>query len=110
MTSSVTNYSSLINTSFPVPGADNDTQGFRDNFGNIAKALTTASMEISDLQVIQSALITLASEAPSYSYGQPGDVQGQIFANSTTVYICYSNYVGTTTNIWAKITTDGGSW
>jgi hypothetical protein len=103
MTSNVTNYSALINTAFPVPGADNDTQGFRDNFGNIATALTTASMEISDLQIIQSSLISLASAAPSTPKGQAGDIQGQIFATTSTLYICTSNYVGTTTNIWAKI-------
>jgi hypothetical protein len=39
-----------IDTSFPVPGQDNDTQGFRDNFTAIANALTTASSEITVLQ------------------------------------------------------------
>ena len=41
---------SKINSFFPVPGKDNDTQGFRDNFAAIVSALTTASTEISLIQ------------------------------------------------------------
>ena len=110
MTSIVTDYSSTIDTAFPVPGADNDTAGFRNNFGAIKNALETASTEITDLQIIQSALISLASSAPVSSVGKSGDIQGQLYANSTTVYVCYANYVNTTTNIWAKVSTVGGSW
>jgi len=103
MTSSITNYSSTIDVQFPVPGVDNDTQGFRDNFGNIKNALDAASSEISDLQIIQSALVSLVSTEPLYSYGQPGDLQGQIYATTQTVYICTQSYVNTSTKIWAKI-------
>ena len=37
MTSSVTQYSSLIDVSFPIPGEDNDTQGFRNNYIQITQ-------------------------------------------------------------------------
>jgi hypothetical protein len=50
MTSTVTNYSNNINSLYPTPGVDNDTQGFRDNFANIKNALTTAAGEIGYLQ------------------------------------------------------------
>lgn len=40
-----------INANFPVAGTDNSSQGFRDNFTNIKLALTTATDEISDLQL-----------------------------------------------------------
>jgi hypothetical protein len=40
-----------IDSNFPIPGQDNDTQGFRDNFTAITKALSTASSEITDIQV-----------------------------------------------------------
>ena len=50
MSSTVTNYSQNINTTYPVPGVDNDTQGFRDNFSNIKNALTIAANELSSLQ------------------------------------------------------------
>lgn len=48
-----------INTSFPTPGINNTSQGFRDNFSNIQTNLNTASTEISDLQskvIVKSAL------------------------------------------------------
>jgi hypothetical protein len=51
MTSTVTNYSNQINKNFPVPGEDNDSQGFRNNFSNIQSALATASAEITNLQI-----------------------------------------------------------
>jgi hypothetical protein len=51
--------SSNIDQTFPVAGQDNDSQGFRTNFTNIATGLSTASTEITDLQskvVLKSAL------------------------------------------------------
>ncbi len=39
-----------INENFPVPGQDNDTQVFRDNFDTIKRSFRTASEEITDLQ------------------------------------------------------------
>ena len=40
-----------INVAYPVAGQDNDSQGFRDNFRSIAVALSTASSEITSLQL-----------------------------------------------------------
>lgn len=51
MSSTITNYSNSININYPIPGADNDSQGFRTNFSKIQSALTVASNEISNLQV-----------------------------------------------------------
>jgi hypothetical protein len=39
-----------INENFPVPGQDNDTQVFRDNFDTIKRSFRTAKDEITDLQ------------------------------------------------------------
>lgn len=39
-----------IDTTYPVAGQDNDSQGFRDNFTNIAQNFSYASAEITDLQ------------------------------------------------------------
>lgn len=50
MSSTITNYSNSININYPVPGEDNDTQGFRNNFSKIQAALTVASKEITNLQ------------------------------------------------------------
>lgn len=51
MASTLTSYSNLININYPVPGADNDSQGFRSNFSSIQSALGIASEEISNLQL-----------------------------------------------------------
>lgn len=188
MASTITNYSLIINPQFPVPGQDNDTQGFRDNFGYIQNALGSAAAEISDLQIenigianrldnitsptyINAVALTatnitsdtinnngtiysdffngdgryltnisvssitnisnltslevtnltvslinnytptkFVSSAPAASTGTVGDLKGMVFADGSYMYICYSNYVNTTTNIWAKISTVGGTW
>ena len=39
-----------INENFPVPGEDNDTQVFRDNFDTIKQSLRIAQEEITDLE------------------------------------------------------------
>ena len=48
-----------INVNYPVPGVNNNSQGFRDNFASIRTNLNTAGTEITDLQnkvVVKSAL------------------------------------------------------
>lgn len=48
-----------INTNYPVPGQNNSSQGFRDNFSQIRNNLDTAANEITDLQnkvVVKAAL------------------------------------------------------
>jgi hypothetical protein len=48
-----------INVNYPVPGVNNNSQGFRDNFAAIRTNLNTAGAEITDLQnkvVVKSAL------------------------------------------------------
>jgi len=39
-----------INVNYPIPGVNNNSQGFRDNFAAIKNNLDTAGTEISDLQ------------------------------------------------------------
>ena len=48
-----------IDTTYPVAGQDNDSQGFRDNFTNIKTNFSYAEEEIDDLQskvIVKSAL------------------------------------------------------
>lgn len=48
-----------INVNYPVPGVNNNSQGFRDNFASIKNNLNIAGTEISDLQnkvVVKAAL------------------------------------------------------
>jgi hypothetical protein len=53
MASTITEITSLIDTTFPVPGQDNDTQGFRNNFRYIQEGLEYAAEEISLLDIEQ---------------------------------------------------------
>lgn len=39
-----------INTTYPTPGVNNSSQGFRDNFASIKNNLDTAASEITDIQ------------------------------------------------------------
>lgn len=51
---------SSIDVNYPIPGVNNSSQGFRDNFAAIKTNLDTASSEITDLQqkaVVKSALV-----------------------------------------------------
>jgi hypothetical protein len=86
MTSTVTNFSNNINTTYPVPGVDNDTQGFRDNFSNIKNALTAAADQLDYLQSNTAKLdagtndfdngyITKAVLKNSGYYAPPGTIQ-----------------------------------
>lgn len=49
MTSTITDYTNLIDTTFPNPRIDNNSQGFRTNFSLIKTALNVAANEIDDL-------------------------------------------------------------
>lgn len=48
MTSSIN--TNGLNVNYPVPGVNNNSQGFRDNFATIKTNFTTAANEITDLQ------------------------------------------------------------
>jgi len=65
MSSTVTNYSNNINVLYPIPGVDNDTQGFRDNFSSIKNALQATAQELSNLNLNTSKLNTGEND---YSY------------------------------------------
>ena len=61
-----------IDTTYPVAGQDNDSQGFRDNFTNLKTALDTAKTEISDLE--SKALLKSALTGDSLSNDGAGAV------------------------------------
>jgi len=63
MTSQI-NYG-IINNNFPVPGADNDSNGFRENFLAISTALAVAKTEITQLQTNAIISADLAFDAAS---------------------------------------------
>lgn len=94
---------SVIDETYPVAGQDNDTQGFRDNFGNIKTALGVAAGEITTLQnnsVLKASVDGTNSAVSNNMAGSTirnGKLQGMalnVIADSSgdnTIYINASN-------------------
>lgn len=61
MSSTTSNYISQIQQGFPIAGQANDSQGFRDNFKNIALALGSANQEINNLVAAGASSVTTAT-------------------------------------------------
>lgn len=85
MTSTITNYSALIDTTYPVPGVDNDTQGFRDNYIQIKRGLESAASEITDLQISQYEVNTRLNNATVV-----GDNYAALIASTVTTLVINS--------------------
>lgn len=104
-----------INVNYPVPGVNNNSQGFRDNFASIKTNLNTAATEITDLQnkvVVKQALTgtvinndmanTLISNAATRSfratmYNLGGDLSGIVSVNASLGDVQFGTINGNTT-------------
>lgn len=104
-----------INVNYPVPGINNNSQGFRDNFASIRTNLNTAATEITDLQnkvVVKSALansiinndmantlisnaLTRSFRASTYNLGNA--LSGIVTVNVTLGDVQYGTVAGNTT-------------
>ena len=74
------NFSS-INAAYPVAGADNDSQGFRDNFGLIKVALSTASHEITNLMMYSAKVSTEDGNGADNDFSG-GSIQNAVLQNN----------------------------
>jgi hypothetical protein len=110
-----------INVNYPIPGVNNDSQGFRDNFASIKTNLDTAGTEITDLQtkvVVKQALTgstinndmanTLISNASTRSfrattYNLGGALAGPVLVDTSLADVQYGT-------IAANTTLNFGSW
>ena len=104
-----------INVNYPVPGINNNSQGFRDNFASIVTNLNSAGVEITDLQnkvVVKQALIgttvnndmanTLISNASTRSfrattYNLGNAIVGTVLVNVSLGDVQYGTVAGNTT-------------
>lgn len=104
-----------MNVNYPVPGVNNNSQGFRDNFASIKTNLDTASSEITDLQnkvVLKQALTgstvnndmanTLISNALTRSfrasmYNLGGNLSGIVNVNASLGDVLFGTINGDTT-------------
>lgn len=110
-----------INTNYPVPGQNNSSQGFRDNFAQIKNGLNTASSEITDLQnkaVLKAALTdsvlsndmanTLISNASTSGWRATTYNLGNALAGSVLIDVNKADvHYGTVTG---NVTLQFGSW
>jgi hypothetical protein len=103
-----------INVNYPIPGVNNNSQGFRNNFASIKTNLDTAATEITDLQnkvVVKQALTgttvnndmanTLISNALTRSfrasmYNLGGDLSGVVNINASLGDVLYGTINGNT--------------
>lgn len=112
-----------LNPNYPVPGVNNNSQGFRDNFQNIKVNLDIAADEITDLQnkaVLKAALAntsgainndmanTLISNASTRSFRSTtlnlgNALSGTVLVNASLADVFYGN-------VSNNITLQFGSW
>lgn len=118
-----------INTSYPVPGVNNNTQGFRDNFQSIKSNFDNAGSEITDLQnkaILKTGLVgvplnndmanTLISNAVVRSfrasmYDLGSNLSGNVSIDISRGDVQYGIVQGNTTinfNSWMPAGTRGG--
>jgi hypothetical protein len=83
MASTITEISSLIDLAFPVPGQDNDTQGFRSNFSYTETGLRRAAQEISDLQVEQIGIVNLIGNFTNPTVFRGTEVTATVITSET---------------------------
>jgi hypothetical protein len=104
-----------INVNYPVPGVNNNSQGFRDNFASIVTNLNTAATELTDLQnkvVVKQALTgtvvnndmantlisnasTLGFRATTYNLGNA--LAGTVLVNASLADVHYGTVASNTT-------------
>ena len=110
-----------INVNYPIPGINNNSQGFRDNFASIVTNLNAAGTEITDLQnkvVVKQALIgttinndmanTLISNASTRSFRATTYNLGNALAGTVLVNVSLADVQYGT--VAADTTINFGSW
>lgn len=114
-----------IDVNYPTPGINNNSQGFRDNFATIKTNLTSAGVEITDLQnkvIVKSALantainndmngtlmsntLTRGFRASTHNLG--GALSGTVLIDVSLGDVQYGAIAGNTTLQFTGWTTDG---
>jgi hypothetical protein len=88
------NYTS-IDATYPIAGKDNDSQGFRDNFGYIKSGLEVAQGEITALQN------TAAVTSQNNDFGN-NQITGAVFRNNSDLYFDGGTISANTTVTYAN--------
>lgn len=112
-----------INVNYPVPGVNNNSQGFRDNFASIKTNLDQAATELTDLQnkvVVKQALTgttinndmanTLISNALTRSFRASTNNLGNALSGTVLVDVSLGDVHYGTVAANSNITLQFGSW
>jgi hypothetical protein len=110
MTTTASTYYNNIDVTFPVAGQDNSSQGFRDNFNNTVLALADVDTRLVSVETKNVNNLYFTTSEPASSKGSYGDLTGMVYANGTSVYVCYSDYTDGSLDIWAQIATVATTW
>jgi len=102
MASTITNLINTIDTTFPVSGKNNDSQGFRTNFSIIQSALLNTESEIKTIQAV------LGTQGPTTDINSY-NVTGTHVTAVNNLTIGGSNVVTVGNNYSTVITAGGGS-
>ena len=86
----------IIDNTYPIPGQDNDTQGFRNNYTNIRTNFTIAAAEITALQAN---LVTLGGAAGNLIASNASITSNTISVNSVTGALIVSGGAGIAGNL-----------
>ena len=95
---------STIDTTFPIAGQDNDSQGFRDNFDAIKTGLATAKSEITDVQT-RAVVVATPENTPATN-----DMNGSTIKNGTYVNLHSEIYNGGLRNDITYVDADKGDF
>jgi hypothetical protein len=126
-----------IDTTYPVAGQDNDSQGFRDNFTNIKTNFTEAQTELGDLQskvIVKSALTgttldndfdgAIVADAKIQGFRETVNALGSVTGSNTLNYnsghyhtltttgsvtLAFSNLPATANHAWLRLAVTVGS-
>ena len=102
MASTITNLINTIDTTFPIAGQNNDSQGFRSNFSIIQSALLNTEAEIESIQA------TLSTPGPTNNV-DAYYVTGTHVIATTDFNIGGTNIITAGSNLNTIITAGGGS-
>lgn len=102
MASTITNLINTIDTTFPVAGQNNDSQGFRSNFSIIQSALLNTEAEIESIQA------TLGTQGPTNNV-DAYYVTGTHIIATTDFNVGGTNVITAGSNLNTIITAGGGS-
>ena len=93
----------IIDTTYPIAGQDNDSQGFRDNFSNTNSNFISAKSEIEDIQ--NKGIFKSALDGSNINNDMNGTVMSSANLVDTRETVVIHNELSGTINLLKKVRT-----